>query len=47
VDKEIIKKPWSSPQLIQMEINETKNGGGYGLFDIAFQDTDDDEDLIS
>lgn len=39
VDNEIIKKPWVSPQIIELDIRETENGGGYGSFDIAFQDT--------
>ncbi|MEL7566230.1 MAG: hypothetical protein AAGU27_15280 [Dehalobacterium sp.] len=47
MDKEIIKRPWTSPQLIEIEIKKTENGGGYGLYDIAFQGTDDEEDCSS
>ncbi|MGI6686528.1 MAG: hypothetical protein ACOX47_13850 [Bacillota bacterium] len=36
--QETIKKPWISPQITEIEIRKTENGGGYGLVDIAFQE---------
>lgn len=43
VENQVIKKPWVSPQIIELDIRKTENGGGFGWFDIAFQDTGEDD----
>ncbi|HHT62708.1 MAG: hypothetical protein ACOX4H_02210 [Bacillota bacterium] len=45
MSQDITKKIWISPQIMELEIKKTSNGGGYGWFDIAFQDTGDDYEL--
>lgn len=39
MEKETTKKPWTSPQIIEIEIKDTENGGGSGI-DIAGQEVD-------
>ena len=39
MEKETTKKPWVSPQIIEIDIKLTENGGGLGI-DIATQGVD-------
>jgi len=42
MEKETTKKPWESPQIIEIEIKMTQLGGGFGGFDLFEQEEETD-----
>ncbi|MEL7567610.1 MAG: hypothetical protein AAGU27_22410 [Dehalobacterium sp.] len=42
MEKEATKKPWSSPQVMEIDIKMTQLGGGYGNFDLFDQEEEID-----